>query len=80
MATGMEGLVEVIVNERSREYYWLSDGGEPKWDKYRDVVGVRVSASGNHYLRLSDGNLAIVRPTWDSIHITPETPDTGWTF
>jgi hypothetical protein len=70
---------EVVVNERERGYTWISNGIDHTI-LYPGVVAVRVSASGNHYLRLADGGLVIVKPTWDYIEIEPQTPTTGWTF
>jgi hypothetical protein len=67
---------EVIVNERSRKYVWDSDS----WAVWTDVEGVRVSASGTHYVRQKNGNLHIVAPGWRYIGIEPKTPETGWTF
>lgn len=75
----MTDSAEMIVNERTRMYHWVS-GTERRYVKYTGIVGVRVSATGNHYLRLGDGVLVIVKPTWDYIEILPETDETGWTF
>ena len=73
---------EHIVNEKSRLYrYRLDDGNHPwTWMKYQNVVAVRVSESGNHYLRMKNGELIIVTPGWASVEIIPETPESGWTF
>lgn len=70
---------EVIVNEISRTYHWLQ-GNLPTLRLFTNVVSVRVSASGTHYLRLGNGGLQIIKPTWDWIDIVPETPEKGWTF
>lgn len=75
----MTDSVEIIVNERERIYHWVT-GVERRFVKYENVAAVRVSASGNHYLRLRSGYLVIVKPYWDYIEILPETNETGWTF
>lgn len=76
----MSNSEEIIVNEQFRRYTWVGAGGDKYSVEYEGVVGVRVSESGNHYLRLRNGSLHIVKPTWDIVGIVPETPETGWTF
>lgn len=71
---------EIIVNEKMRRYTWVGPGNDRYYVEYENVIGVRVSESGNHYLRLKDGDLRIVKPTWDIVGIIPEAPETGWTF
>ncbi len=74
---------EHIVNEKVRKYKWLALSGSTDstfWTEYHDVVGVRVSQSGNHYLRQKGGHLAIVAPGWIAVEIELEDPEAGWTF
>lgn len=69
-----------VVNETSRTYQY-PDGRERH---YYGVETVRVSDSGNHYLKYkseytNEVRLAIVTPGWDAIEILPGEKQ-GWTF
>lgn len=68
-----------IVNEKSRTYLYESN----EWLQLGNIESVRVSESGNHYVkhRGDDGKiqLVIVAPGWRSIIIDPG-PKQDWTF
>ncbi len=75
----MQTEAEVTVNEKTRTYSWVHNDNVTQ-TRFDDVKAIRVSKSGNHYLRLGNGDLAIIAPGWAFIDIVPETPTTGWTF
>jgi hypothetical protein len=62
---------EAVVNEEMRIYYYTNGDHV----KYANIVSLKVSESGNHYLKSSDGWLYVVAPGWRSISI--KSPD--WT-
>lgn len=52
------------VNERKRTYVY-----EKTKLTYENVVEVKISESGTHYLNLQDGTKVIVAPKWIAIEL-----------
>lgn len=64
------------VSEKTRTYEYANG------DKIvlTNVESIRVSESGNHYLKDGTGRLIIVAPGWQAIFIVLHDPSQGWTF